>query len=67
MPGGVRAWAVAAQVACTGRRPDSGLRGQGTSGAHREYEVYACDLGGVEADERLVEGQSVLPSRKERI
>jgi hypothetical protein len=66
-PGGGRARGVVAarQEACTGRRPDSRLGGQGHArGAHVEHEVHGRDAGGVEA-QRLVEGRRVLPSRRE--
>jgi hypothetical protein len=49
------------KAVCTGRRPDSGLGGQGTSGAHREHGAHVRDLGGVEAAEGLVELNSHLP------
>jgi len=45
-------------------RPDSGLAGQGTRGAHVEHGNHVRDLGGVKA-QRLVEGVRVLPSRRE--
>ena len=54
---------VVARAACTGKRPDSRLGGQGTRGAHAKHAVNV-GLGGVKVH-RLVEGVRVLPSRRE--
>ena len=57
--------AATAQAACTGMAQ---LRagGQGMCRAYVEHLLHGCDAGRVEA-QRLVEGERVLPGRKEGI
>jgi hypothetical protein len=56
---------AARQAACTGKRPDSRLGGQGHARrAHLEHVAHGRDAGGVKA-QRLVEGRRGLPSRRE--
>jgi len=47
-----------------GKGPTQGLGAKGMRGAHVEHVAHVSDAGGVEA-QRLVEGQRLLPSRRE--
>ena len=65
-PGGGRAWGVVAahKRHARGCGLTQGLGAKGTREAHVEHGAHGRDAGGVEA-QRLVEGQRLLPSRRD--